>query len=641
MRMLVFVCAVFTALGVPACTDCCEKAARQAYYACLEYEVLLYRTNCPEWQAKAKAVCEAQCGDCASISYELGVLCQDMGRDILAPERVAELCELTVTSYKDARCAAVCEFNHGICGSSAAVDCQYCGNWQACDCYSPHGGSETRCFGDAVLTGISRSCKMMNPNCWNHRVGTACGAYRMCMKNMCLLKEISCEITNNCHKMTTCIAETGTCKHILREDGYACNTGLFYSLEGSGKCSAGDCLGAIDYCCKYNIKCTTDNPCIWETCNRSIQDCSCPACSNSSNKDYECDPLCDTMTGNCLFKNKPDGYQCTTNRIWIVDEVCQNGVCLGIELDLCQDRNVDCSNPPQCRGVGRCSPHDGECHYPPIDGGPCDDNSDQTFHDSCVEGFCRGTYFYDPKFIHIGAGPCADSRGRTVNTFSAHHMFKTDCEAACSADVTCEAYSWSVFGHTCALYSRLREQPRDGWMVERSFFLMVDELTATGTARKGASALNCYKKVLKGIVVSVPMSENAKYVLFISGFYVLLISGVLFMRRETLCAAWKKLDGEIDFAEYRRSIRLSLRASTRQVPSLFRKRLTKALVPKEVTEDLVVVDDITREGDFDNCDTTVDIPVAQDDTIGDTRLPTDSTPRMEQDMDDESPQAAV
>ena len=171
-----------------------------------------------------------------------------------------------------------------------------------------------------------------------------------------------------------CEPATGDCLATAIGGGLSCDDGD--ACTGSGKCTAGECLGAPPKTCDDVNGCTAD--------------------------------YCDPGTGKCVydptdFVGAPcnDGSICTTN------DVCDaEGLCAGLmkpcddgnlcTLDICDEGDgkckstltpgVECNDEDPCTLPGLCSAG-GQCVSPPVD---CNDNNDCTL-DKCSLGDCQHT----------------------------------------------------------------------------------------------------------------------------------------------------------------------------------------------------------------------------------------------------------
>ncbi len=146
-----------------------------------------------------------------------------------------------------------------------------------------------------------------------------------------------------------CDEAQGACLAEAREDGAACDDGLFCVV--GERCSGGQCLG-------------------------DPRDCS---ASGGGCVDGTCDEALDACVGAPLPDHTPcdDGDACTG------PDACDSGTCLG--------PLVDCSALDGPCAAGVCDPQTGGCLAAPLpDGEPCDDGSFCTTPDGCLAGLCQG-----------------------------------------------------------------------------------------------------------------------------------------------------------------------------------------------------------------------------------------------------------
>eukprot|EP00054_Salpingoeca_dolichothecata_P030336 m.246031 g.246031 ORF g.246031 m.246031 type:complete len:3452 (-) comp26641_c0_seq2:27-10382(-) len=137
-------------------------------------------------------------------------------------------------------------------------------------------------------------------------------------------------------------------------------------------------------------------------------ECACPANRAGANCQYasgdpcaaiDCSsaPLCHTsscVNGQCILESVLDFTPCDDGNDTTSLDYCSQGSCVGV--DLCED--LTCIAKDQCHVVGTCLR--GVCSNPPVwDGTPCNDQSNLTVNDMCVEGICVGVAFV-PDPIH-------------------------------------------------------------------------------------------------------------------------------------------------------------------------------------------------------------------------------------------------
>jgi len=179
----------------------------------------------------------------------------------------------------------------------------------------------------------SPSACVFAPNAGPCDDGSACTVGDVCVDSKCTAKPVACDDGNVCTD-DTCDPQQG-CAHANNaascDDGVACTAG--------DKCSGGKCLP------------TTSCPC------KTIADCV---------QAEDGDPCNGTLY--CDFANPP--FVCKVNPKTII--VC----------DPTKDTN--------CLSA-QCQPNTGECLLvPPEKGTPCDDGSDCTYDDGCLNGLCAG-----------------------------------------------------------------------------------------------------------------------------------------------------------------------------------------------------------------------------------------------------------
>lgn len=97
----------------------------------------------------------------------------------------------------------------------------------------------------------------------------------------------------------------------------------------------------------------------------------------------------------CECLGQPDGAACNDGDACTPLDVCQDGVCVGLQ-------RATCAPQGQCRAAGVCDALTGECSDPPApDGTPCEDGEACTAGDACVAGTCTSG----------GPGPDGDGDG--------------------------------------------------------------------------------------------------------------------------------------------------------------------------------------------------------------------------------------
>lgn len=99
-------------------------------------------------------------------------------------------------------------------------------------------------------------------------------------------------------------------------------------------------------------------------------------------EEVSCDRVfCDQPTGICLKGSKDDGSSCTPDNACEINGLCENGDCIGVEID-CDDGNP-CT-------VDTCDPSAEVACVHENATGSCDDKNACTSDDTCQEGVCVG-----------------------------------------------------------------------------------------------------------------------------------------------------------------------------------------------------------------------------------------------------------
>eukprot|EP00927_Polykrikos_kofoidii_P057274 TRINITY_DN51392_c0_g1_i1.p1 TRINITY_DN51392_c0_g1~~TRINITY_DN51392_c0_g1_i1.p1 ORF type:complete len:761 (-),score=95.72 TRINITY_DN51392_c0_g1_i1:248-2530(-) len=438
-------------------TACCEYIRQQAEEACLEYRLLGNdKELCASWVEVAWDACVATCADCQKIGRKLHIQCRyALGKILTDGEQIQEYCDETYYMFQHYRCPAVCEplFNDNFsdfCIQDQGNDCMAtCGAFSTCNCrklktkFVPD-----ECDGETVVDGINRfhdeeySCTQTPPGCMHHNHDrpivndifkpTVCSKYRLCTKDVCIIKNIVCQPPSQCEEVGKCDKGTGECHFRNRPDGYPCVDEYFYTVDD--QCVKGYCKGTIDYCLMYNVTCVPLNACV---------------------TGGECYP----PTGRCTYSYLPDGTPCNDFREYTVEDRCENGLCYGRYVDLCVDWGIVCKAPNVCYEPGTCDPKTGTCSEPtPVDYiQGCDDGDPVTNNDTCIDGICRGMYNSSEMsiaFQTMGEGDCTDRDGVRMATYSGDVRDEAECRAACEGDPQCLAYAYLY--PLCRIYGSVR-----------------------------------------------------------------------------------------------------------------------------------------------------------------------------------------
>eukprot|EP01060_Flectonema_neradi_P017206 TRINITY_DN2404_c0_g2_i4.p1 TRINITY_DN2404_c0_g2~~TRINITY_DN2404_c0_g2_i4.p1 ORF type:complete len:4233 (+),score=730.05 TRINITY_DN2404_c0_g2_i4:38-12736(+) len=182
-----------------------------------------------------------------------------------------------------------------------------------------------------------------NDICWNG----VCSGTKRCIS-------VQCRASDECHLPGTCNDFTGLCTDIAKPDHTPCDDNN--PLTSGDVCRSGNCRGTLT--------------CGGVTCQDPVSDCSYVACN-----------------GTCVELSKPDNTICNDANPMTINDRCMSGSCRGD--DRCS--NTTCGAIDQCLTKGDCNPSTGKCEYSlQPDGTKCDDKSDLTTDDKCVNGVCKG-----------------------------------------------------------------------------------------------------------------------------------------------------------------------------------------------------------------------------------------------------------
>ena len=192
-----------------------------------------------------------------------------------------------------------------------------------------------------------------------------------------------CDDKNDC-TIDKCDEVTGACVNqkqtgVLCTDGNACTEG--------DMCADGKCSGTAKDCEDGN-KCTL-NGCDAKTGKCASQEKT-GCVPDETCKDSDCtdnnactDDFCNAA-GQCVHVND-DGNTCVDDNKCTTGDSCKAGVCSGAAKS-CNDNNA-CTNDV-------CDPNTGECVFTPVSNQwkqPCNDLSEATVNDICIDGKCIGT----------------------------------------------------------------------------------------------------------------------------------------------------------------------------------------------------------------------------------------------------------
>lgn len=183
-----------------------------------------------------------------------------------------------------------------------------------------------------------------------------------------------------------------------------------------------------------------------------------PVCEDSCATDYPEPPECavavwDPDSCTCSLVDADEGAECDDGLPCTVGSVCQLGFCLeGPTKNNCFDDDpctvddcdpvagcvhaaFDCDDANDCT-VDTCEAGDG-CTYLPADGEACDDGSECTTADLCLDGVCQGEL--DPA---CPEHPCT---GDPLRNIYVNYLLEATCSVFDDDQASCEL-AWQGFG---------------------------------------------------------------------------------------------------------------------------------------------------------------------------------------------------
>lgn len=432
-------------------SGCCEKVSNEAFSSCMEYNVFPTLSNeraCAVWGDIINVDCQARCGNCTKLGESLTAQCIFMLQSLGNSQLVARYCQQTQEAFVNARCPAACETTKKDCQTAEKKACEVeCGNYQNCYCQQPRGTLEFDmlsgrvCEGRTIKLDTPGQCNSIPQHCSHHWTANNCSKYKWCTLDLCVVKKVVCETTNQCENIAFCNPSTGLCSFSKQPDGYPCDDELYYTHND--QCLNGVCTGVVDLCKKYNV-----------TCLRGGQ------CTDAAG-------ACLPNIGRCVYNPKSDGAPCDDRRKYTLDDKCLGGVCQGREVDLCQDIEMvgGCIPQSPCHKKPHCDPKVGECvpqFVPNVPITNCDDNDPSTVNDHCIDGVCVGERFHAGKFQMLGEGLCVDMQDRSMAQYFGDVVDELECQTTCARDPQCVAYAYSF--PVCRVYGTVRlSAPNPKW----------------------------------------------------------------------------------------------------------------------------------------------------------------------------------
>ncbi len=347
-------------------------------------------------------------GDCLGDPVDCstsGSTCADAACDTNGP---AANCDLIIPINEGQSCDE---------GGPCTID-ETCQNGQCVGIPMDCSTSGDQCNTAACDTnGTEGNCNIITPvtngtPCDDDAVCTLDDA---CSNGVCFGDLIDCSAFNDQCNTASCDTNGATpnCDIFTPvADGEPCDDGQVCTLDDacqSGACTGDpiDCSTAGDQCntaacdtngaepncdissplpdgldCNDGDPCTQDDACLSGACTGDPVVCISPV--------PECSiALCDTNgpDGNCdIIEPINEGGDCDDGDPCTVDEICSNGLCLGIPVD-CTPFDTPCTR-------ASCDPNgaEGNCAIisPVANGTTCDDGQVCTLDDACSNGICIG-----------------------------------------------------------------------------------------------------------------------------------------------------------------------------------------------------------------------------------------------------------
>ncbi|MFT3775395.1 MAG: MYXO-CTERM sorting domain-containing protein [Minicystis sp.] len=262
------------------------------------------------------------------------------------------------------------------CTQAAECSTNFCVDGVCCDTACGNGAADCSACSAALGATKDGTCTPLTGTTCDD--GNKCTQTDVCQAGTCKGSPVTCTALDPCHDPGTCNPATGTCSNPAKPNGVVCDDG--------NKCTLNDtCNGGL---------CTAGNP---VTCPTADQ------CHDVA--------ACDPSSGTCAVTPKADGTACDDGDANTVGDVCTAGSCAGV--DHCV--GVTCAAQDQCHVAGICIDHaTGACSNPvKADGTACDDGSPNTVGDVCNAGVCAGVdhcigVLCAPKDQCHVAGTCVD-----------------------------------------------------------------------------------------------------------------------------------------------------------------------------------------------------------------------------------------
>eukprot|EP00747_Dinoflagellata_sp_TGD_P097628 gnl/TRDRNA2_/TRDRNA2_167189_c0_seq2.p1 gnl/TRDRNA2_/TRDRNA2_167189_c0~~gnl/TRDRNA2_/TRDRNA2_167189_c0_seq2.p1 ORF type:complete len:327 (+),score=53.22 gnl/TRDRNA2_/TRDRNA2_167189_c0_seq2:100-981(+) len=189
---------------------CCGKLLRaEAKLACREFASRgANDVQCRFWEDNAEEQCNTWCANCTTIAEAIYDQCVFLLQKVMSNwKQIGKHCGAARDTFRVSRCPSVCDKNIELCNSPQWEMCNAkCGNFKDCHCMQTRGtwGGPDICEGKTVLQGPQPgrigedwNCKRSVPfHCKNHWENTACGHYKHCPADLCVVKNTTCPLSS-------------------------------------------------------------------------------------------------------------------------------------------------------------------------------------------------------------------------------------------------------------------------------------------------------------------------------------------------------------------------------------------------------------------------------------------------------------
>ncbi len=340
------------------------------------------------------AVCSGA-ADCVSGWCVDGVCCNTLcGNGALND---CQACSVAAGASVDGTCSPLpqgllCRPSGGICDVAEVCDgvALTCPTNVFVSAATVCGPSTGPCDPAETCTGQFPLCpaNVVLPNDTACNDGDACTSADHCAAGVCVGAPVLCANTNQCTPSGACDPQTGQCVYTVLPDATPCDDGDACTQVAA--CQNGMCAGSAPLICPPPDQCHFGGACNAQTgvCSNPVMPDMSPcddgdACTQSDvcingactagapvvcPKPDQCHVggTCDPETGVCSAPaKKADGTGCSDANACTQMDVCQNGVCSGLDP-------IVCPEPDACHNPGKCSPGTGKCSTPSkANGAPC------------------------------------------------------------------------------------------------------------------------------------------------------------------------------------------------------------------------------------------------------------------------------